>query len=774
MSEKPLLLGILVDVSGSMTESIHNEGNATMTRLESVRSSLEALVQEAKSLSTESSEKRQQSIAKLFVYAFGFGNPLARLLGSGSDVRDLLQLHPGAESTLSVEELASDWQTYKSHVETLVLQMFGSTPMGEAFRLAQNRFLKEMAKDEFAKQPVLFVLSDGEPTDASEAEIVEIAKSIRAEGVIIVSCYVTSADLAQSRRVYGEAPSDWPAGAKLMLECSSSLPPNSSFSSYLREYKWTIDEGGRFFSQVNQSETLSEFMNAILSPLKPRYSGSEKGHPLQSASDLIPSTVNDPSIEPVSRLDEMKDLFLSHSSEDKKYVREFAEAVGKKLKLTYWLDECEIKIGDNILDRLNHGLKSSHYFVAFVSPNYIASAWGRTELDTILALQIRSKSRNRRCIPILLNCEESDLENDYPILIPFLSAKWSEGIDAVVESVRSSVSQKGSISSRSAPDPRAERWPQRSAYRLPAEMTERQIEELLTVYDKPSPPGEKMIPFWKTALIALGVILGCILLSWLIWVPPISQSHPPPGELSARSQRLWQYLVDRGARPQGDVSTPCLANGDEQEVTFSSSFSRPPIVFIGIRKIEHEAADEHRGANVEVKGSTERGFSWTAWNHPPGNWVRAVTIEWLAFEPPTRDMSQGYFNSSAAQGGASDPCDDGAFRFVSRTSAGRIDKEIVFWPKVGKTESPAGLDTIRYPATVIPFGTPVSFHYNGPVAEGWFEPGWYYEAASVRADFWEKKSEVTFGFTVHENSAFKDLSIEGNFKLGVLVDLNAK
>jgi hypothetical protein len=35
---------------------------------------------------------------------------------------------------------------------------------------------------------------------------------------------------------------------------------------YLVENGWTIDPGGRFFAQINQSEVLGEFLNAVIGP----------------------------------------------------------------------------------------------------------------------------------------------------------------------------------------------------------------------------------------------------------------------------------------------------------------------------------------------------------------------------------------------------------------------------------------------------------------------------------------------------------------------------
>jgi hypothetical protein len=268
--EQPLLVGLLVDVSGSMATSIQNRAGQSQSRLEGFRDALDDLVERAKEMSRVGSSEKIAPLIKIFAYGFGFGNPLSLLFGGrGPEVRDLLALPGESTSTVSIDKLADQWDDYRRHVEGMAKEMFGSTPMGEGFRLVRDRFRRELASDSFTGPPVLFVLSDGEPTDVSSpSEVLETAKEIKKAGVLIISCYVTDEDIVESRRIYGAAQKNWPDGARLMFECSSIIDTASSFYSYLREFRWTVEDSGRFFTQINQSELLSEFMNAVLSPLK--------------------------------------------------------------------------------------------------------------------------------------------------------------------------------------------------------------------------------------------------------------------------------------------------------------------------------------------------------------------------------------------------------------------------------------------------------------------------------------------------------------------------
>jgi hypothetical protein len=268
--ERPYLVGLLIDVSGSMMASIENRHGETKSRLESFRDSFEDLVQKAKNLSQEGTSEKVAPLLKIFAYGFGFGGLMSAFLGrSGPDVRDLLELSGSQTTTISIDHLAHNWTKYKSHIEGLGKQMLGGTPMAAGFKIVQDRFRAELAHKSYTGEPVLFVLSDGMPSPPdSSQEVIRVAEEIKGQGILIIACYVTSDDVAEPRRLYSRSPKNWPDGARLMLECASPLPKSSSFENYLAEYKWAVEEDGRLFTQINQSEVLSEFMNLILSPLR--------------------------------------------------------------------------------------------------------------------------------------------------------------------------------------------------------------------------------------------------------------------------------------------------------------------------------------------------------------------------------------------------------------------------------------------------------------------------------------------------------------------------
>ncbi|HYT40974.1 MAG TPA: CHAT domain-containing protein [Methylomirabilota bacterium] len=69
--EGRVLLGLAIDLSGSMIESIRNETGGHISRLESVRQSFKELIQEAHKSIRESRAKHIQTSLDVFVYGFG-------------------------------------------------------------------------------------------------------------------------------------------------------------------------------------------------------------------------------------------------------------------------------------------------------------------------------------------------------------------------------------------------------------------------------------------------------------------------------------------------------------------------------------------------------------------------------------------------------------------------------------------------------------------------------------------------------------------------------
>ena len=96
------------------------------------------------------------------------------------------------------------------------------------------------------------------------------------------------------------------------------------------------------------------------------------------------------------------DVFLSHSSKDKKVVRPIAKRL-RNDGVKVWFDEWEIKPGDNIPSKIEKGLERSRILVLCMSKNAFGSDWATLESQTFRFRDPLNKER--RFIPLRLDEE---------------------------------------------------------------------------------------------------------------------------------------------------------------------------------------------------------------------------------------------------------------------------------------------------------------------------------------------------------------------------------
>jgi hypothetical protein len=74
----------------------------------------------------------------------------------------------------------------------------------------------------------------------------------------------------------------------------------------------------------------------------------------------------------------MVGVFLSHSSKDKPFVRDLANALEAGGEIKVWLDEREIDYGENIVLKIADGLDAD-FVLLILSPNSVDSKWVKEE-----------------------------------------------------------------------------------------------------------------------------------------------------------------------------------------------------------------------------------------------------------------------------------------------------------------------------------------------------------------------------------------------------------
>ena len=120
--------------------------------------------------------------------------------------------------------------------------------------------------------------------------------------------------------------------------------------------------------------------------------------------------------------DDLKDIFLSYNRADKKWVHALAAQIESETidgtpgsrKLRVFLDEWDMDVGDNIVNKMNSGLRASRFFAVVMSPEFFGSGWTNFEWTHVVSQD--PTNTKRRIIPIFLR--ETTLDGKQRIEFP--------------------------------------------------------------------------------------------------------------------------------------------------------------------------------------------------------------------------------------------------------------------------------------------------------------------------------------------------------------------
>jgi TIR domain len=386
---KPLLIGLLLDVSSSMALPFQRE--STATRLHQLEEALDDLVARARGLSVDA-PNGGVGLFGIFALGFGFGNLRTRIQGRNVPaVRHLLSIGSDSDDVVDGATLLQSWTRYRDHLAALTADMLGTTPMVEAFSRAERLLDALQATNMYDEQPVLLVVSDGAPTDPPDLGpglVRRAAEKIHARGTVIISCFVGAQETAFTKTLYTRPQPDWPAGARLLFDCASDVASHPAFYAHLTEYDWQIPDGARLFTQVNQLDSLAEFSQTLLSPIE------------QSKERLVAEPLNASTAarKPVS-------VMVSYSHADKAYVNESRGSLLSYLRaleresVTFWCDR-RLRAGDVWDNEIEMQLQRADIALVLVSQAFLNSSYCDKEAKAFIE---RRRTNGLRIVPIILS-----------------------------------------------------------------------------------------------------------------------------------------------------------------------------------------------------------------------------------------------------------------------------------------------------------------------------------------------------------------------------------
>lgn len=146
----------------------------------------------------------------------------------------------------------------------------------------------------------------------------------------------------------------------------------------------------------------------------------------------------------------IKDVFICHTSEDKKEV--VAPLVSALLSegISAWYDENEIKWGDSLTKVVNDGLVISRFVMVVLSPSFLNKEGPKRELHA--ALNIEASFGEIKVLPLIVgtDTERKNILSQFPLLNDKLYKVWTGDPSEVVDALKSRLPKRNEININSS------------------------------------------------------------------------------------------------------------------------------------------------------------------------------------------------------------------------------------------------------------------------------------------------------------------------------------
>ena len=117
--------------------------------------------------------------------------------------------------------------------------------------------------------------------------------------------------------------------------------------------------------------------------------------------------------------------FISHDSRDRELVTEKIAFKLQSMLCPVWYDEFTLKIGDNLRESIEKGLKECKKCILILSPNFLSNkGWTKKEFDSIFTREVLEEKN--LVLPVWYNVSEDDVYNYSPSLLNIKGIQWDE------------------------------------------------------------------------------------------------------------------------------------------------------------------------------------------------------------------------------------------------------------------------------------------------------------------------------------------------------------
>lgn len=115
--------------------------------------------------------------------------------------------------------------------------------------------------------------------------------------------------------------------------------------------------------------------------------------------------------------------FISHDSRDKDAIVRRIAVNLQKMLCPVWYDEFSLKVGDNLRDSIEKGLKECKKCILVLSPNFLSNnGWTKKEFDSIFTREILEEKK--LVLPVWCQVTENLVYEYSPSLLNVKAANW--------------------------------------------------------------------------------------------------------------------------------------------------------------------------------------------------------------------------------------------------------------------------------------------------------------------------------------------------------------
>lgn len=124
--------------------------------------------------------------------------------------------------------------------------------------------------------------------------------------------------------------------------------------------------------------------------------------------------------------------FISHDSRDKLEVASHIAVGLTDMECPVWYDEYSLKVGDNLRESIEKGLKECNKCIIILSSNFISNkGWTKVEFESIFTREIKEKKLI--FLPVWYEVDEDEIYEYSPSLLNRVGIKWNLGKDKVIK-----------------------------------------------------------------------------------------------------------------------------------------------------------------------------------------------------------------------------------------------------------------------------------------------------------------------------------------------------